>query len=95
MTYFRGGTYRAGRRQTGAWPRLRRSGRALWYLAFDDTLAPERVRARGLWRPEVVARLVSEHLAGARTHGDRIWTLVILELWMREYLDGRGAWRLT
>jgi len=61
----------------------------------DDTLAPERVRARGLWRPEVVARLVSEHLAGARTHGDRIWTLVILELWMREYLDGRGAWRLT
>ena len=61
----------------------------------DDTLAPERVRARGLWRPEVVARLVREHLAGARTHGDRIWTLVILELWMREYLDGRGAWRLT
>jgi len=61
----------------------------------DDTLAPERVRARGLWRPEVVARLVSEHLAGARTHGDRIWTLVVLELWMREYLDGRGAWRLT
>ena len=61
----------------------------------DDTLAPERVRARGLWRPEVVARLVSEHVAGARTHGDRIWTLVILELWMREYLDGRGAWRLT
>ena len=61
----------------------------------DDTLAPERVHARGLWRPEVVARLVSAHLAGARTHGDRIWTLVILELWMREYLDGRGAWRLT
>ena len=61
----------------------------------DDTLAPERVRARGLWRPEVVARLVREHLAGARTHGDRIWTLVILELWMREYLDGRAAWRLT
>jgi len=61
----------------------------------DDTLAPERVRARGLWRPELVARLVSEHLAGARTHGDRIWTLVVLELWMREYLDGRGAWRLT
>ena len=61
----------------------------------DDTLAPERVRARGLWRPELVARLVSEHLAGARTHGDRIWTLVILELWMREYLDGRAAWRLT
>jgi asparagine synthase (glutamine-hydrolysing) len=62
---------------------------------MEDALAPERVRARGLWRPEVVARLVGEHLAGARTHGDRLWTLVMLELWMREYLDARGAWRLA
>jgi asparagine synthase (glutamine-hydrolysing) len=61
----------------------------------EDALAPERVRARGLWRPEIVDGLVSEHLSGARTHGDRIWTLVILELWMREYLDARGAWRLS
>jgi asparagine synthase (glutamine-hydrolysing) len=61
----------------------------------EDALAPERVRARGLWRPEAVARLVTEHLSGARTHGDRIWTLVMLELWMREYLDARGAWRLS
>ena len=61
----------------------------------EDALAPERVRARGLWRPEIVQRLVREHLSGARTHGDRIWTLVILELWMREYLDARGAWRLS
>jgi asparagine synthase (glutamine-hydrolysing) len=61
----------------------------------EDALAPERVRARGLWRPEVVGRLVSEHLSGARTHGDRIWTLVILELWTREYLDVRGVWRLS
>jgi asparagine synthase (glutamine-hydrolysing) len=61
----------------------------------EDALAPERVRARGLWRPEIVSRIVSEHLSGARTHGDRIWTLVMLELWMREYLDARGAWRLA
>jgi asparagine synthase (glutamine-hydrolysing) len=61
----------------------------------EDALAPERVRARGLWRPEIVDHLVSEHLSGARTHGDRVWTLVMLELWMREYLDARGAWRLT
>jgi asparagine synthase (glutamine-hydrolysing) len=61
----------------------------------EDALAPELVRARGLWRPEVVARLVREHGSGARTHGDRIWALVMLELWMREYLDARGAWRLS
>ena len=61
----------------------------------DDALAPERVRARGLWRPDVVDRLVSEHVSGMRTHGDRIWTLVMLELWMREFLDARGSWRLS
>jgi asparagine synthase (glutamine-hydrolysing) len=61
----------------------------------DDALAPERVRARGLWRPESVSRIVTEHLSGARTHGDRIWTLVMLELWMREYLDARVSWRLS
>jgi len=61
----------------------------------EDALAPELVRRRGLWRVDAVRRLVGEHLAGARTHGDRIWTLVMLELWMREYLDARGAWRLS
>lgn len=61
----------------------------------DTLLAPEQVRARGLFRPEAVARLRSEHAAGARTHGDRLWTLLMLELWMREYLDGRRPWRLA
>ena len=60
----------------------------------EDTLAPDLVRARGLWRVDAVRRLVSEHVSGRRIHGDRIWTLVMLELWMREYLDARGAWRL-
>jgi len=61
----------------------------------EDALAPERVRARGLWRPEIVSRIVTEHLSGARTHGDRIWALVMLELWMREYLDAHVSWRLS
>jgi asparagine synthase (glutamine-hydrolysing) len=60
----------------------------------DTLLAPEQVRARGLFRPEAVAQLRSEHAAGARTHGDRLWTLLMLELWMREYLDGRTPWSL-
>jgi asparagine synthase (glutamine-hydrolysing) len=61
----------------------------------EDALAPDRVRARGLWRPDVVGRLVREQLDGVRTHGDRLWALLMLELWMREYLDARGTWRLT
>ena len=60
----------------------------------DDLLAPERVRARGLFRPEAVATLRAEHAAGAPTHGDRLWTLMMAELWMREYLDQHGLWTL-
>jgi asparagine synthase (glutamine-hydrolysing) len=60
----------------------------------DDALAPDVVRARGLWRADAVERLVTEHRSGRRTHGDRLWSLVMLELWMREYLDARGTWRL-
>ena len=61
---------------------------------MDDLLAPDRVAARGLFEPAAIERLKAEHLAGARTHADRLWTLMIAELWMREYLDDHGAWTL-
>jgi asparagine synthase (glutamine-hydrolysing) len=54
-----------------------------------DLLAPEHVRARGLFEPAAVARLVAEHLDGTRGHGDRLWTLMMTELWMRRYCDRR------
>src|SRR4030095_12788887 len=62
--------------------------------AMDDLLAPDRVRARGLFDPYAVEALRRQHLSGARTHADRLWTLMMLELWMREYLDARGRWTL-
>jgi asparagine synthase (glutamine-hydrolysing) len=61
---------------------------------MDDLLAPERVRARGLFDPYAVEILKREHLSGARTHADRLWTLMMLELWTREYLDAHGRWTL-
>jgi asparagine synthase (glutamine-hydrolysing) len=61
---------------------------------LDELLAPERVRARGLFDPYAVEALKREHLSGARTHADRLWTLMMLELWTREYLDERGRWTL-
>ena len=61
---------------------------------LDDLLAPDCVRARGLFEAGAVEVLKREHLSGARTHADRLWTLMMLELWMREYLDDRGRWSL-
>jgi asparagine synthase (glutamine-hydrolysing) len=61
---------------------------------LDDLLAPDCVRARGLFDADAVEAMKREHLSGARTHADRLWTLMMAEQWMREYLDQRGRWTL-
>jgi asparagine synthase (glutamine-hydrolysing) len=50
------------------------------------------VRGRGLLRPEVVGRYVSEHRSGQRDWSMQIWQFLTLELWMQTFLDG-GARR--
>jgi asparagine synthase (glutamine-hydrolysing) len=62
---------------------------------LDDLLHPERVRRRGLFQVEEVERLKADHGAGRRSHADRLWTLMMAELWLREYLDRGGDWRLA
>jgi asparagine synthase (glutamine-hydrolysing) len=59
---------------------------------LQDLLAPQCVRARGLFDPATVAALMHQHLTGRRNHADRLWTLMMAELWMRHYLDGAAAW---
>jgi asparagine synthase (glutamine-hydrolysing) len=61
---------------------------------MENLLSSERIRARGLFLPAAVEALKGEHLGGIRSHGDRLWTLMMLELWLREYLDPGGAWTL-
>src|SRR5207247_145898 len=61
---------------------------------LEGLLGPDQIRARGLFEPAAVERLKAEHLAGARTHADRLWTLMMAELWIREYLEPRGVWTL-
>jgi asparagine synthase (glutamine-hydrolysing) len=73
----------------GRW--LRTDLRAL----MSDLLAPDHVRARGLFEPAATQALVHEHLGGARNHADRLWALMMLESWMRETLDRGGDWTLS
>jgi asparagine synthase (glutamine-hydrolysing) len=61
---------------------------------MEDLLAPKRIEARGLFVPASVERLKLEHLSATRSHSDRLWTLMMAELWMREYLDPGGPWAL-
>jgi asparagine synthase (glutamine-hydrolysing) len=58
-------------------------------FARDLLLSPE-ARGRGLFKPQAVEHLLDRHQAG-EDHGERIWNLVILEQWYREFVDGRQS----
>ena len=45
------------------------------------------IRQRGYFDPDVVKGMCEEHASGTHDHADRIWTLLMFELWHREYLD--------
>ena len=52
-----------------------------------ETLAPEKIRREGLFRPEFVNQLVQEHLAGKRNHRKPLFALLMFEWWREKYLD--------
>ena len=56
-----------------------------------DCLSPERVAARGLFRPEAVADLLRRMEGGEFLLLKQAMSLVILELWQRCFIDGKGA----
>ena len=59
-------------------------------LAYDTLLAP-RCLGRGYFRPESVQRLLDEHVCRRGNWHYLLWTLLMLELWHRTYVDGDGA----
>ncbi|MGE3403281.1 MAG: asparagine synthase (glutamine-hydrolyzing) [Vicinamibacterales bacterium] len=59
--------------------------------AFGDILGSAQTRQRGLFNYRFVDRVLEEHLAGTRDHSLRLWQLLVLELWQREYVDPAAA----
>jgi asparagine synthase (glutamine-hydrolysing) len=51
-----------------------------------DVLSPARLRAMGVFRPDVVARLLDDHMQGLRDNNRAIWTLFCLVLWYERFL---------
>jgi asparagine synthase (glutamine-hydrolysing) len=46
---------------------------------------------RGLFRRTEVARLLREHVDRRADHGHRLWCLLLLELWLRRYVDAPSS----
>jgi asparagine synthase (glutamine-hydrolysing) len=59
----------------------------------DALLLDGRMRDRGVFNDRAVATLWREHRDGANDHRHRLWSLVMLELWFRQFVDGEAVGR--
>jgi asparagine synthase (glutamine-hydrolysing) len=67
-----------------------------WFLGplrnfVRETLLGERALSRGYFRPDVIRRLVDDHLNANVDRGRALWTLLALEVWHRLYVDDNGT----
>jgi asparagine synthase (glutamine-hydrolysing) len=54
---------------------------------LDDTLNDRRARERGDFNHRAVVAILDEHRRGVRDHSRQLWSLLVLELWRRAFID--------
>ena len=52
-----------------------------------DTLTDSRTRQRGYFNQRAVSAILREHLSGRRDNSRHLWSLLMLELWHRAFVD--------
>jgi asparagine synthase (glutamine-hydrolysing) len=57
--------------------------------SLKSVLSERSVKRRGLFRPEVLRRMIGEHENNREDYTDQLLALYNFELWCRIYLDGR------
>jgi asparagine synthase (glutamine-hydrolysing) len=57
----------------------------------SDLLLDGRLRGRGVFNANEIGRLWREHREGTHDHRHRLWSLVMLELWFRQFIDDAVA----
>ena len=64
--------------------------RGPWNSVAREVLLDRRSRERGIIDPAAVDQLLRDHAGGSTDGGDRIWSLLNLELWHRTFIDNDG-----
>ncbi|HVS22011.1 MAG TPA: asparagine synthase (glutamine-hydrolyzing) [Pyrinomonadaceae bacterium] len=52
-----------------------------------ETLLSEKALSRGLFKPEMVRRIIDQHVESHNDHSHRLWSLLMLELWFERFID--------
>ncbi len=64
--------------------------RGPWEASVRETLLDARAQSRGLYADGFVERILNAHRGGHALHHPRIWSMWMLELWFRSWMD-RGT----
>jgi asparagine synthase (glutamine-hydrolysing) len=56
-----------------------------------DVIISERFDNRGIFSRPALKSLWDEHRSRRRNHAQRLWSVLMLEFWFREYIDGDAA----
>ncbi len=76
------------RRKKGfAAPVARWFNQPIWFELVEDLVLGPQVERRGWFRRDTLNRIVNEH-RGGHDWGQLLWTLIILELWIRLAVEG-------
>ena len=54
---------------------------------LKETLLDETSERRGLFEQKLLNKMVNEHINGRRDWSNRLWSLLFLELWFREFIN--------
>lgn len=60
---------------------------------IDDLLSPQQVARRGWFDPNEVASVLDRHRSSRSDMSLQIWSLLTIELWNQQFVDGRRAAR--
>jgi len=55
---------------------------------MHEMLSPKRLNQQGLFNVDYVQKLMKEHETGTASHHKELWTLLVLQLWIDNFLPG-------
>lgn len=58
---------------------------------FNDNILSKKALERGIMNPKAIKALCDEHDRQKDDHGQKLWALLMLELWHQKYIDTQPA----